>query len=57
MKVDVKAKIKEIGGEEGKITCAQAEKVAKEYGLSRKAVGDIINQLELKITSCQLGCF
>lgn len=56
MSVKIESMIKELS-EDGKITCAQAEMVAKEFGLSRKAVGDLINKLELKIVSCQLGCF
>ncbi|MBN2333400.1 MAG: hypothetical protein JXO49_07335 [Deltaproteobacteria bacterium] len=42
---------------DGRITCAQAEAIAAECGLSRRQVGDLINELELKITTCQLGCF
>ncbi|NIA20063.1 MAG: hypothetical protein GWP07_06515 [Xanthomonadaceae bacterium] len=56
MNDEVQKKINELSAE-GKITCAQAEMVAKEYGLSRREVGEIINELELKIISCQLGCF
>ncbi len=56
MSDEVQKKIKELSME-GKITCAQAEMVAKEYGLSRRAVGELIDKLELKIISCQLGCF
>ena len=52
----VQKRIKEISVK-GKVTCAQAEMVAKEYGLSRRAVGELIDKLELKIISCQLGCF
>ncbi|MEA2110399.1 MAG: hypothetical protein U9P07_13395 [Pseudomonadota bacterium] len=56
MSDEVQKKIKELSVE-GKITCAQAEMVAREYDLSRKAVGELIDELELKIISCQLGCF
>lgn len=56
MSDEVEKKIKELSSD-GKITCAQAEMVAKECGISRRAVGEIINKLELKIISCQLGCF
>lgn len=56
MSNEVQEKLKEVSVE-GKITCTQAEMVAEEYGLSRREVGDIINKLDLKITSCQLGCF
>jgi hypothetical protein len=56
MSDEVQKKIKELSVE-GKITCAQAEVVAKEYGLSRRVVGELIDKSELKIISCQLGCF
>jgi LAO/AO transport system kinase len=56
MSDEIRQKLKQVS-KEGKITCAQAEKIAEENGLSRLQVGKIINELELKITSCQLGCF
>ncbi len=56
MSDEVRQKLKEAS-KEGKITCAQAERIAEESGLSRLQVGKLINELELKITSCQLGCF
>ena len=56
MSDDVQKRLEEVSVG-GKITCAQAEMVAKEFDMSRKAIGEIINELELKITSCQLGCF
>jgi len=56
MHEEVRRKLKEVS-REGKVTCAQAEKIAEESGLSRLQVGKLINELDLKITSCQLGCF
>ena len=41
----------------GKIGCAQAFKIAQEEGLSIKKVGYILNIINIKIGSCQLGCF
>ena len=56
MNEEIKQKIKERSVD-GKISCAQAEAVAAECGVSRQEVGKLINELELKIVACQLGCF
>lgn len=53
---DLKVKIK-AAAPEGKITCPQAFKVAEELGISRKALGELLNGLKIKIIQCQLGCF
>ena len=42
---------------DGKVGCAQAFKIAKEEGLPIKKVGYILNILNFKVGSCQLGCF
>ncbi len=41
----------------GKIACRQALKIASEADMSPKAVGDVLNELKIKIMTCQLGCF
>ncbi len=56
MSAEIKEKLREKS-KEGKISCAQAEAVAAECGVSRQEVGRLINELELKIVACQLGCF
>ncbi len=53
---ELKAKIR-AAVPEGKIPCAAAFKLAKDLGLSRKEIGDLLNELRIKITQCQLGCF
>jgi len=50
------SKLKEAA-KEGKISCAMAQKIAIENKVSMKQVGDLLNQLKIKITQCQLGCF
>jgi hypothetical protein len=52
----IKARLREVG-RDGRVTCAAAEAVAAEFGVSRQEVGRLINELELKIYACQLGCF
>lgn len=41
----------------GRITCRNALKVAEEEGVSPALVGRLLNEMEIKIQSCQLGCF
>jgi hypothetical protein len=53
---DIKARIK-AAAPEGRIPCAKAFRLAEELGLSRKDLGELLNELKIKITQCQLGCF
>ncbi len=53
---EIIARLKEAA-KDGKIPCAMAFKIAKECSVSTKEVGNLLNQLKIKITSCQLGCF
>lgn len=53
---EIIAKLKEAA-KDGKIPCAMAFKIAKECSVSTKEIGNLLNQLKIKITSCQLGCF
>jgi hypothetical protein len=41
----------------GKLPCAVAFKIAKKLKVAPKEVGDATNRLQIKISSCQLGCF
>jgi len=41
----------------GKLPCAQAFRIAKKFKVAPKEVGDMANKLNIKISSCQLGCF
>jgi len=41
----------------GKLPCAVAFKIARKLKVSPKQVGDAANRLNIKIASCQLGCF
>ena len=42
---------------EGRLPCAVAFKVSRKLKVSPKKVGDMANKLNMKIASCQLGCF
>ena len=41
----------------GNLPCAGAFKIAKQLKVSTKEVGEACNKLNVKISSCQLGCF
>jgi hypothetical protein len=53
---EIKGKI-QAAATEGRIPCAAAMNLAKELGISRKEMGELLNELRIKITQCQLGCF
>jgi len=48
----IKASLKE-----GYLSCPIAWKIAKDYNISKIAVGEIVDRLGIRITNCQLGCF
>ena len=41
----------------GKLPCAVAFEIAKVLKVSPHKVGEACNNLQIKISSCQLGCF
>jgi DNA-binding transcriptional regulator YhcF (GntR family) len=41
----------------GKIPCPIARQIAKDLSVSYNEVGRIANELKVKITDCELGCF
>jgi hypothetical protein len=53
---ELKAKIK-AAAPEGKISCPAAMRLAEELVISRKDMGRLLNELKIKITQCQMGCF
>jgi hypothetical protein len=53
---EVKSRIK-AAAPEGKIPCAAAFRLAEELGISRQDLGNLLNDLRIKIIQCQLGCF
>jgi hypothetical protein len=52
LKDTIKASLKE-----GYLPCPVAWKIAKDYNISKIAVGEIADRLGIRITNCQLGCF
>jgi len=41
----------------GKLPCAVCFKIGEEFGISNKERGKILNEMKVKISQCQLGCF
>jgi hypothetical protein len=41
----------------GTISCTAAFQIAKEAGASTGTIGRLLNEMEIKIRACQLGCF
>ncbi len=53
-------KLEEIINEkctDGTISCEEALSIAKDLGIPAKDVGSKLNEMDIKINSCQLGCF
>ena len=42
---------------DGRLTCTEARKLAKELNVAVGMVGKAADELEIKIKSCELGCF
>jgi len=42
---------------DGKLPCAVSFKIAEDFGISKKEFGKILNEMKIKISQCQLGCF
>ncbi len=41
----------------GRLPCPVARKIAEELSVSYKDVGKVADELKIKITDCELGCF
>ena len=41
----------------GKLPCALCFKIAEDFGISKREMGKILNEMKVKIRQCQLGCF
>jgi hypothetical protein len=41
----------------GQISCKVAFDIADEAGATKREVGDLLNEMQIKIRVCQLGCF
>jgi molybdopterin-guanine dinucleotide biosynthesis protein len=42
---------------DNRLPCAAAFKIAEETGVPKKRIGELLNEMKVKVVSCQLGCF
>ncbi len=42
---------------DSRLSCEAAHSIGKELNVPLKAIGAVCNELKVKITACQLGCF
>jgi hypothetical protein len=42
---------------DNRLPCSVARKIAQDLSVSYKEVGNAANELQVKITNCELGCF
>jgi hypothetical protein len=42
---------------DGKIPCAVCFKIADDLGVPKKEITKALNEMKIKISQCQLGCF
>jgi len=55
-KEKIMQKVKSLS-KDGKISCKQSLKLAEEEGISSRDLGELLNELKIKVMGCQLGCF
>lgn len=55
-KDEFKAKLLELFPQK-RISCAEAQKLAREWGIELGVMGQMLNEAGIKLTRCQLGCF
>ena len=41
----------------GKLPCAMCFKIAEDFGISKREIGKVLNEMKIRISQCQLGCF
>ena len=42
---------------DGKSPCAVCFKIADDLGVAKKEITKVLNEMKIKISQCQLGCF
>lgn len=55
-KETIKEKIRERA-HQGKISCTEARRLAEEYKLEPGMIGELCDELKIKVYGCELGCF
>ena len=41
----------------GKLSCAICFKIAEDFGISKREIGKVLDEMKIRIAQCQLGCF
>lgn len=41
----------------GRLSCEKAHEITRTLDVSLQEIGAVCNELKIKITACQLGCF
>lgn len=49
-------KLRELSND-GKITCTDARKLAKDLNVHPSEIGKMCDEIKIKIMGCELGCF
>ena len=47
----------QAASEQGKLSCAKAHELSSDLGVTLAEIGQVCNELKIKIAACQLGCF
>ena len=42
---------------DGRLPCAVCFKIADDLGIPKKELTKVLNEMKIKISECQLGCF
>jgi 4-alpha-glucanotransferase len=42
---------------EGRLPCAMCFIIAEDFGILKREMRNILNEMKVKISQCQLGCF
>jgi hypothetical protein len=45
------------GAVNNRLTCEKAHELSASLGIPLREIGDLCNELKIKISVCQLGCF
>lgn len=56
LKPEVLQAVKEAASD-GRLTCTEARKLAETLGVSPAEIGQAADELKIKLTACELGCF
>jgi len=56
MKEQIKEEVLKIA-KDGKLACPEAFALAKTKGFDLKKIGQVCNELNIRLVGCQLGCF